>query len=186
METLDPATIDETVKVVRAATGVPVGVSTGAWIEPNPIRRADLVAHWREPNMASVNFSEEGAGLVTEALLQAGIGVEAGIWSIDDAERLATSGFAARMVRVLVEIVNPTADPVAEAVAIEEALDRLGILAPRLIHGEEAAAWPVLWHAIAVGRDTRIGLEDTLRLPDGTMAASNAALVEAVWAQGQP
>lgn len=31
----------ETVRAVRLATGVAVGVSTGAWIEPDPRRRAD-------------------------------------------------------------------------------------------------------------------------------------------------
>lgn len=165
---------------MRAAAGVPVGVSTGAWIEPDPIRRAELVSRWREPDMASVNLSEEGTGSVIEALLGAGIGVEAGIWTVDDAEHLAASGVAARIDRVLVEIVHPTPDPVGEVAAIERALDRLGIGLPRLIHGEEEATWPVLRHAVALGHDTRVGLEDTLHLPDGTVAASNAALVEAV------
>ena len=38
-----------------------------------------------------------------------------------------------------------------------------------LIHQEDAAQ--------ALGLDTRIGLEDTLTLPDGTVASSNADLV---------
>jgi uncharacterized protein (DUF849 family) len=179
LETLDPAVVDEAVEVVRAAAGVPVGVSTGAWIEPDPTRRADLISGWHEPDMASVNFSEEGAGLVVEALLGAGIGVEAGIWTVDDAERLAASGFTARVVRVLVEIVHSTPDPVREARAIVGALDRFGIDAPRLIHGQNESTWSVLRYAISVGCDTRIGLEDSLYLPDGTVAGSNAALVEA-------
>jgi uncharacterized protein (DUF849 family) len=186
VETLDPEVVDETVRLVRAAAAVSIGVSTGAWIQPESRRRADLVSGWREPDMASVNFSEAGAGLVIEALLEAGIAVEAGVWTVDDAERLAASGFASRVVRVLVEIVHPTPDPVGEAVAIEGALDRLGIDAPRLIHGEEGTAWPVLRHAIARGCDTRVGLEDTLYLPDGTVAASNAALVEAALALTTP
>ena len=37
-ETLDPDVIDAAVREVRAACGVPVGVSTGAWIEPDPPR----------------------------------------------------------------------------------------------------------------------------------------------------
>lgn len=182
METLDPEVVDETVRAVRAAAGVPVGVSTGAWIEPDPVRRAELVSGWREPDMASVNLSEEGAGSVIEALLGAGIGVEAGIWTVGDAEYLAASGVAAGIDRVLVEIVHPTPDPVGELTAIERTLDRLGIGLPRLIHGEGEATWPVLRYAVALGRDTRVGLEDTLHLPDGAVAASNAALVEAVLA----
>jgi uncharacterized protein (DUF849 family) len=179
IETLDPVMVDEAVSAVRAATGVPVGVSTGAWIDADPARRADLVSGWRRPDMASVNLSEDGAELVIAALLQAGIGVEAGVWSVEDAERLAARGFAPSVIRVLVEIVRPTTDPLRQSVAIEQTLDRLGVAAPKLLHGHESATWPVLRHAMLIGRDTRIGLEDTLHLPDGTPASSNAALVEA-------
>lgn len=178
-ETLGGDVVDETVRAVRLAAGVAVGVSTGAWIEPDPRRRADLVSAWREPDMASVNLSEDGAEAVMEALFDAGVGVEAGIWSIDDAERLAASGFAARVVRVLVEIVHPADNPAAEAMAIDRRLDRLGIAVPRLHHGEEGATWPVLRQAVTLGRDIRIGLEDTLFLPDGTQTPSNEALVRA-------
>ena len=66
-----------------------------------------------------------------------------------------------------------------DAVAIEAALDRLEVDAPRLLHGEGEACWPVLAHARANGRDTRIGLEDTLVLPDGAPAPGNAELVRA-------
>jgi hypothetical protein len=100
-----------------------------------------------------------------QALLDAGIGIEAGIWSVDDAERLAASGFATRVVRVLVEIVHPVQDPAAEAMTIDERLDHLGIAAPRLHHGEEDATWPVLRQAATLGRDIRIGLEDPLFFP---------------------
>jgi uncharacterized protein (DUF849 family) len=55
-------------------------------------------------------------------------------------------------------------------------------LVPGLIHGEEEAAWPLLRHALALGYDTRIGLEDTFHLPDGTKAVSNVALVRAALA----
>ncbi|MEU0100441.1 3-keto-5-aminohexanoate cleavage protein [Streptomyces sp. NPDC006267] len=46
-----------------------------------------------------------------------------------------------------------------------------------LLHGEDAAAWPILRLAASCGLDTRVGLEDVLRLPDGTPAPDNAALV---------
>ena len=182
LETLDPAVIDEAVRAVREATGVPIGVSTGAWIHPDAAERADLVSNWRGPDMASVNLSEDGAELVIEALLGTGIGVEAGIWSVDDVDRLVASGFATRVMRILVEIVAPTPDPVRQAMAIEERIDSLGIDLPRLIHGEDEAAWPVLQYAMVRRRDARVGLEDTLSLPDGTLAGSNAALVKAALA----
>ena len=176
-ETLAPREVDETVRAVRAAAGVPVGVTTGAWIEADPERRADLVSAWRAPDMASVNLQEPGAAAVMEALRQAGIGIEAAVWSVDDVDRLAATGAADQLVRVLVEILRPLEDPAAEARAIEQRLDHFEITAPRLHHGTGPATWVVLQQAITLGRDIRIGLEDTLLLPDGTVAPSNAALV---------
>jgi uncharacterized protein (DUF849 family) len=179
LETLDPSIVDETVRVVRTRVNVPVGVTTGAWIEPDPERRAALISRWSEPDMASVNLSEEGSEMVMAALEAAGVGIEAGIWSVADAEKLAASGFVDRLVRVLIEIIHPTSDPEADAREIDKALDRLAIGAPRLHHGEGDATWPVLRQAQKLGRDTRIGLEDTLSLPSGEPAASNKDLVEA-------
>lgn len=39
--------------------------------------------------------------------------------------------------------------------------------------------WPLAMAALALGGDVRVGLEDNFYLPDGTMAASNGALVAA-------
>jgi uncharacterized protein (DUF849 family) len=184
-ETLAQHEVDETVRAVRAAIrsasagGVPVGVTTGAWIEADPERRAALVSTWHEPDMASVNLSEAGSEAVMHALLHAGIGIEAAVWSVDDVERLAASGATDRLVRVLVEILRPVDDPAAEARSIEKRLDDFGIAAPRLHHGTGQATWRVLQQAVQLGRDIRVGLEDTFRLPDGTDAPSNSALVTA-------
>lgn len=180
-ESLEAAVVDPVVMRVREACGVPIGVATGAWVEPDPERRARLVAEWREPAFASVNLSEAGAAEVMRALLDAGIGIEAGVWSPEDAERLAATGLADRVLRVLVEVMEGGPE---EADAIEAALDELGIHAPRLIHGEEAACWPVLRHTRANGRDTRVGLEDTLVLPGGSPAPGNEALVRAALEAG--
>ena len=38
-------------------------------------------------------------------------------------------------------------------------------------------AWPMISEALARGYGTRIGFEDTLTLPDGSMAARNAVLI---------
>jgi uncharacterized protein (DUF849 family) len=48
-----------------------------------------------------------------------------------------------------------------------------------LLHGLDESCWPLLEHAGARGVQTRIGLEDTLLLPDGAVADGNAALVAA-------
>ena len=50
---------------------------------------------------------------------------------------------------------------------------------PILLHGEERSAWPTLALAAELGLDARIGLEDTLVLPDDRTAFDNAALVRA-------
>jgi uncharacterized protein (DUF849 family) len=163
---------------VRAA-GVPVGVSTGAWIEPDLERRCALIGGWTAPDYASVNLSEEGAAQVMQALLDAGVGIEAGVWSAEDAERLAATGLASRVLRVLVEPVDAGGGALAVVDGIHHALDRAGVAAPRLQHGDGEATWILLRDAIRRGIDTRIGLEDTQHEPDGTRTAGNEALVRA-------
>ncbi len=165
----------------RVVPGTPVGLTTAAWIEPDPDRRRWAVARWEVlPDFASVNVSEEGWGDLAATLLDLGVGVEAGLASVEDAEALARSGLAGRCLRVLVEV--PQEDPaeaVAAAARIEAALDDAGIEAPRLHHGEGPATWAVVEAAVLRGRDVRVGLEDTLVLQDGRPARDNAELVRA-------
>jgi uncharacterized protein (DUF849 family) len=178
-ERLDARVVDAVVTAVRDACGVPVGVSTGAWIEPDLARRLELLAGWSAPDYASVNLSEEGAAEVMLTLLDAGIGIEAGVWSVEDAERLA-GGLGDRVTRVLIEPVDVSAgDAVALVDEIHAKLDRLGLSAPRLQHGDGEATWVLLRDAIRRGIDTRIGLEDTVDGPDGARADGNEALVRA-------
>jgi uncharacterized protein (DUF849 family) len=179
-ERLDPKVVDETVVKVRDACGVPVGVTTGAWIEPDLERRLELVAAWSAPDYTSVNLSEPGATEVMKALNQAGIGIEAGVWTVEDAELLAASGIGERVTRILVEPVEvPAIDAVDVIDDIHRALDRLGLTAPRLQHGDGQATWVLLTDSIRRGIDTRIGLEDTLYEPSGELTTGNEALVRA-------
>jgi uncharacterized protein (DUF849 family) len=186
-ESLEAAVVDAAVGAIRERCGgaVPVGVSTGAWIERDPARRVALVAAWTAPDFASVNLGEDAAPAVIDALLAAGIGVEAGVWSVADAERLARLDAKDHLTRVLVELIDvePAAVPAAAA-EIHATLDHHGIAAPRLQHGEGAATWPALVDAVARGLDTRAGLEDALVLPDGAPAPDNAALIGAARALG--
>ncbi|WP_022929815.1 3-keto-5-aminohexanoate cleavage protein [Patulibacter americanus] len=177
-ESLEPTVIDAVASRVRAACGAPVGVSTGAWIEPDLERRIALVRSWSAPDYASVNVSEPGFEKVLAALLEAGVGVEAGVWSVEDAERLAAAGPQPHLVRVLVEPVTPPPDRAVEIVAgIHAALDAAGVVAPRLQHGDGPATWRLIDDAAHRGLATRVGLEDVLVLPDGSPARDNAALV---------
>ena len=179
-ERLDPEVVNAVAAQVGEACGVPVGVSTGAWIQPDLGRRLELVRAWRAPDYASVNVSEAGAAEVMEALLGAGVGIEAGVWSLEDAEWLAATGLAGDVTRVLVEPVEVGAEKAVAVVdEIHRALDRLGVGVPRLQHGDGEATWILLVDAARRGLDARIGLEDTSHEPDGRVTTGNEALVRA-------
>ncbi|MEW9552387.1 3-keto-5-aminohexanoate cleavage protein [Nonomuraea sp. NPDC050783] len=191
-DTLEPAHVDAAVAAVRAAVpAVPLGVTTGAWTTPDARQRAALVGSWTVlPDHASVNWHEDGATTVASALMERGIGIEAGIYSgTPAARRFLAWPQRHRVLRVLAEVTDT--DPrTAPAVAVS-LLDELSSTnLPILLHGEEDAAWTVLRTAVTRGLDTRIGWEDVLHLPDGTPATSNAALIRAahamIQASGQP
>lgn len=184
-ERLEADVVDSVVVAVREACGAPVGVSTGDWIEPDLERRLELIRAWRAPDYASVNVSEEGSPEVMRALIDADVGIEAGLWSVEDAERLAASGLGAQVMRILVEPVDAAADGAVQLVDdIHRALDAHGLTAPRLQHGDGEATWILIADAIRRGLDTRVGLEDTLYEPNGERTAGNAALVRAARALG--
>jgi uncharacterized protein (DUF849 family) len=179
-ERLDAETVDKTVAAVKAM-GVPVGVTTGAWSDPDPARRVALVKGWREPDYASVNLSEAGAVEVMEALLHNGIGVEAGVWTVEDAHRLAATGLQREILRVLIEPIRATGvdEALALTARIHQALDDGEVGVPRLQHGEGRATWPVMRDAVRRGGLIRVGLEDTQQQTDGPHAGSNLELVRA-------
>jgi len=115
-------------------------------------------------------------------LLAAGIGIEAGLWTPQDAETLVTCGLAGHVTRVLVEPGEAQAgknDAIPMVDAIHEILDRADVKAPRLQHGDGELTWILIEDAVRRGLDTRVGLEDTLYLADGTRARNNADLVTA-------
>ncbi|MGG5823698.1 3-keto-5-aminohexanoate cleavage protein [Falsiroseomonas sp. HW251] len=184
-ETLDPAAIGAAVAAIRrAAPGLPVSVSTGDWIEPDDRCRLEALRAWSRlppearPDEASVNLSEPTAPLAMQALLSGGIGVEAGLASVADADRLLALGLLPRCRRILVEMDDVEA-AAAEAVSAAILL-LLGTGAPeRQLHGSGRSAWPMARRAVALGLMLRLGLEDVAELPDGSVARDNAALVAA-------
>ncbi len=179
-ETLDPAHCAAAIDAIRTACpGVPLGLSTGLWIEGNPAGRRAAISRWTVlPDFVSVNFSEPGTVDLCEMLLQREIGIETGLWSAADARAFLDSGLAPRCVRILLE---PREEDVSRAVQTADAISALlgppGCGPRRLLHGEGPPAWGVLDAALARGYDIRIGFEDTLVLPDGRRATSNADLV---------
>ncbi|MFK4103731.1 3-keto-5-aminohexanoate cleavage protein [Streptomyces sp. NPDC019531] len=182
-DSLSPRVVAATLEAIRARVSVPVGVTTGAWAEPHPAARSARIRGWTVlPDHASVNWHEPGAEEVAAALLDLGVGVEAGIWSgTDAAARFAVSPLGPKVLRVLAEVTDTDA-PEASAHSL---LAELGPAhgRPVLLHGEDGGAWPVLRLAGRLGLATRVGLEDTLFLPDGRRAVSNAQLVAGASAQ---
>jgi len=171
-QTMDAIACDAAVAAIRAAVpGLPVGLSTAEGIDRDPFARAAAIKRWRTPpEFVSVNLSELGWAGIVRAALQAGIGVEAGLASPDDAQALVQSPFVNRLVRVLVEV-----DGGVEEARTIAALVPQGV--PQLWHGYGELTWKVIAAGAAAGHEVRIGLEDSLVLPDGRVAQSNTELV---------
>jgi uncharacterized protein (DUF849 family) len=184
LQTLDPDHVLAAVAATRAATGLQVGVTTGIWtVDGDAARRLDLVARWTgpdRPDYASINMNEPGTDDLADLLTSLGIQIEAGVWTAADARLLGAAAFRDRILRVLMEPVdrNPAGAVAAAAEAAAE-LARLGITARQVHHGYDQATWDVIRAAAAMGRGIRVGLEDTIVLPDGSVAEGNGDLVAA-------
>lgn len=167
-------------RAVRAACpGVPVSLSTSEGIEPDPRRRLDLVSGWTElPELVTANQGESGILELSEHLIGRGVGIEAGLLSVDDAAAFVASGIADRCVRVLLEPLDADADiAVAHAAAMEKILAAADIGLEQVHHGDGLASWQVMIRAVARGHGIRAELEDMTVLPDGSPAPDNATLV---------
>ncbi len=124
-----------------------------------------------------MNWHEPGSPELAEVLLGKGLGVEVGIFHAEAAESWAASEIAKHCMRVMIEL-QGDADT-AEADELLSQVIAAGSPAPVLLHGLDESCWPLLKHAGVCGVQTRIGMEDTLKLPDGSTAPDNAALVSA-------
>jgi uncharacterized protein (DUF849 family) len=182
-ESLSAEDVARTLSAVQSVSPrAQTGISTGAWILPHPAR-LQAVATWKVwPGFASVNFGEDGAVKLAELLLSRGVEIEAGLCDADAAKVLLKSGLTARCLRVLIEPQEQEMDQAVESVsAIEKVLKSPAVELPSrlqiLLHGTEATSWPMMDEAIARGYGVRIGLEDTLVMPDGRMARDNTELV---------
>lgn len=161
--------------------GVPISLSTSADVEPDPRRRIALVEAWTElPDAVTANQGENGIVELCELLLTRGIGIEAGLLSLDDARRFVATGIASHCVRAMVEPLDANPDTaVAHAAAIERTLADARVSLEQVHHGDGIASWAVNLRAIPGGHGIRTGLEDTPVLPDGRTAEGNGDLVAA-------
>jgi uncharacterized protein (DUF849 family) len=154
-----------TIATVRAAVpGIEISVSTNV-----PGNRTTLIASWGplaagRPDIASVHVGEPGWRELAHALHQVNVAVELvveGPAQLEDLPRGIT--------RITVTATEQTAETLLRQV------EPLGL--PILLHGRNDAAWPVFTYAATLEHHVRMGLEDTLHMPDGRTAKTNAELI---------
>lgn len=171
---------DSVVAAVRAAVpDIEISCSTQEDIDLGgaPDRVAAIRAWRSPPDAVSLNLAEDGVIELGIALLELGIGIEAGVFTLDGADALLAAPWAGDVHRVLVEVIYEHDD--AAAVELAQAIDaRVAVLGrPRLWHGDARANWAVVDAGLAAGVDVRVGLEDALIGRDGGPAPDNAAQV---------
>jgi uncharacterized protein (DUF849 family) len=185
-ESLGAAEHDAAVAAVRAAVpGLELSCSTQEDIDlAGAASRGDAIRAWSQPpDLVSLNLVQDDAVELGAALLERGVGIEAGVFSVADAEALLAAPWAARVHRVLVEILDEEDDgdaAVAQAREVDTLVAPLG--RPRLWHAQGRATWAVVGAARGLGLDVRVGFEDVLAGRDGRPAVSNAAQVRDVLA----
>lgn len=183
LQSLDPATHDPVVAAIRAAApGLEISCSTQQEIDLGdaPDRIAAVAAWAHPPDVVSLNLSEQGAVELGEALIERGIGIEAGVFTLDDADALLAAPWAGAIHRVLVEVIFEHEDDAAVRLAHEIDVRVAALGRPRIWHGDARANWAVVDAGLAAGVGVRVGLEDTLIGRDGGAAPGNAAQVEDV------
>lgn len=119
------------------------------------------------------------------AMLDVGIGVDVGLWAPVEMDRLVQSELLPHAQRISIELGEPyflEGNPADLAQQVNDALDDAGSTCPRLTHGMNDWTWSLVADPFRRGHDTRVGFEDSVLLPDGIRAESNAQLVEAALA----
>jgi uncharacterized protein (DUF849 family) len=180
VESLAPDVHDAVVAAIRAAVpDLEISCSTQEDIDLGdaPDRVAAIRAWTSPPDAVSLNLAEQGVIELGTALLDLGIGIEAGVFTLNDADALLAAPWASAVHRVLVETIYEHDDRTAVELAhsIDARVRDLG--RPRLWHGDARANWAVVDAGIAAGVDVRVGLEDTLIARNGGRAPSNAGQV---------
>jgi len=182
VESLDSMDVYQCLYAVRRALpSTPLGISTGDWIVPDVDQRLRSIREWTVlPDFVSVNFHEEGAPEIAQMLAERGVGIELGLTFPFSTEIALSGGWGSRCLRVLLEpMETDVAGALATVAEIEKLLDAAGVSAPRLLHGNDSNAWPLLTESARRGYQCRIGLEDTLTLSNGKPAENNAEIIRA-------
>lgn len=165
MLTLAGPEIATTIATVRAAVpGIEISVSTNV-----PGNRSRMIASWAplaagRPDIACVHAGEPGWRELAQALHQVNVGIELVVDAVHELTDLP-----AGTARITVAATMQTAEQLLRHV------EPLGL--PILLHGRENEAWPVFTYAARLEHHVRMGLDDTLELPDGRRARNNAELI---------
>jgi len=182
LESLAAEACANALRAVRAACpGIPISLTTSAEIEPDPRRRLELAAGWTElPDLVTANQGEDGILELCEHLIARGVGIEAGLLSLADAETFVRAGVAGRCVRVLVEPLQAAPEEAfAEAAAMEELLFGAGVPLEQVHHGDGVASWPCPRERSRAGTASAPGSRIRRCCRTGSRPPDNAALVRA-------
>ena len=181
-ETLEGAACVKVLRAIRSLSPEsPISLTTSATIVGDTSERFRVVEAWTEmPDLVTANQGEPGTVELCELLLSRGVGIEAGLLSIEDAQAFVRSGLAGRCRRVLIEPLDDDPDAaVQRAAKMEDIVTAAGITLEQVHHGYGIACWAVNQRGLDRGHGIRTGLEDVTLLPDGKQARDNADLVAA-------
>ena len=154
-----------TIATVRAAVpGIEISVSTDV-----PGNQGTLIGSWAplasgRPDIACVHVGRPGWRDLAETLHRVNVRVELVV---------ASPGLLTELPEGVSRLTVTATRETAESLLAE--VEPLGL--PVLLHGRDADAWTVLDYAALLEHHVRMGLEDTLHLPDGRRAKNNAELV---------
>jgi uncharacterized protein (DUF849 family) len=154
-----------TIATVRAAVpGIEISVSTNV-----PGHGAAQIGSWAplaagRPDIASVHVDQPGWRELAQALHRVNVQVELVVDALDQLIDLPVG-----VSRITVSATRETAESLLAQV------EPLGL--PVLLHGRDAEAWSVLDYGALLEHHVRMGLEDTLQMPDGRRARNNAELI---------
>lgn len=180
-ETLHPSSTAAALTAIRAKVpGIPVGLSTREGIRTDASRGFDQMQAWRVlPDYVSVNLSEADAPEIIALMRAKGIGVEAGLATVADARRFVRLATMTDCLRVLVEIDFEKDVPGALHLADEiiSVLKQHDVALPLLLHGFDQTVWPLYRKSQTLAIDARLGFEDGVHLPDGSVAADNRDII---------
>ena len=108
-ETLDGAACAKVLRAIRAlCPETPISLTTSAAIVRDPRKRFSIVEAWEEmPDLVTANQGEPGIVQLCELLLSRGVGIEAGLLSIEDARALCFPAWQAGVAASLSSRLTP-------------------------------------------------------------------------------